>query len=39
MQGDNLAAHRLMAHLSGHLERRRSGYGQDELIVRLDSAA
>ena len=39
MQSDNLAAHRLMAHLSGHLERRRSGSGQDELIARLDSAA
>jgi hypothetical protein len=39
MLSDNLAAHRLMEHLAGHLERRRSGGGQDELIARLDTAA
>lgn len=39
MLGDNRAAHRLMEHLAGHLERRGSGSGQDELIARLDSAA
>lgn len=39
MLSDNRAAHRLMAHLSDHLERRRSGSGQDELVARLDTAA
>ena len=39
MLSDNRAAHRLMEHLAGHLERRRSGSGQDELIARVDTAA
>ena len=39
MLSDNIAAHRLMAHLAGHLERRGLGSGQDEVLARLDSAA
>jgi RimJ/RimL family protein N-acetyltransferase len=39
MLGDNRAAHRLMAHLADHLERRSSGFGQSELVARLDAAA
>ena len=39
MLSDNRAAHRLMAQLAGHLERRGFGSGQDELVARLDTAA
>ena len=39
MLSDNRAAHRLMAQLSEHLERRGVGAGQHELVVRLDFAA
>jgi len=39
MLSDNHAAHRLMAHLAGHLERRGYGAGQHELVARLDTAA
>lgn len=39
MLSDNRAAHRLMEHLAGHLERRRSGSGPDELVALLDAAA
>lgn len=39
MLSDNRAAHRLMAHLAGHLERRAFGAGQDEVVAELRSAA
>ena len=39
MLGDNRAAHRLMAHLAGHLERRASRAGQAEVVAELPSAA
>jgi RimJ/RimL family protein N-acetyltransferase len=38
MLGDNRAAHRLMAHLTGHLERR-ARHGQAEVVAELPSAA
>ena len=39
MLGDNRAAHRLMAHLTGHLERRGVAAGQSEVVADLPSAA
>ncbi len=39
MLGDNRAAHRLMAHLTDHLERRSLSEGQSEVIAELQSAA
>ncbi len=39
MLADNRAAHRLMEHLAGHLERRAGGAGADELVAELPSAA
>ena len=39
MLGDNRAAHRLMAHLTDHLERRSLNAGQSEVIAELQSAA
>ena len=39
MLSDNRAAHRLMAHLARHLERRGVGEGQDEVVAELRSAA
>jgi len=39
MLGDNRAAHRLMAHLAGHLERRGMAAGQAEIVADLPSAA
>lgn len=35
MLSDNLPAHRLMARLSTHLDRRHAGSGADELVVEL----
>lgn len=39
MLGDNRAAHRLMAHLTDHLERRSLSAGQSEVIAELQTAA
>ena len=39
MLGDNRAAHRLMAHLADHLERRGVAAGQTEVVAELPSAA
>ena len=39
MLGDNRAAHRLMAHLTDHLERRSFSAGQSEVVAELSSAA
>ncbi len=35
MLSDNEAAHRLMARLATHLDRRRAGPGADELVIDL----